>query len=78
MFAEQGDAVMGFLAVKSHLVAQGLYVSNRKCLVTDLGFLQTYKVRSILFHHRIELMQAGANAVDIKRNDFQKLATCCG
>ncbi len=36
----------------------------------DFSFLQADNVRLMLFHQRGKLMRAGAQAIDVKRDEF--------
>ena len=67
---EQGNAVVGLLAVKDDIVAKVSHLLDGKILVDDLGFLQADKFRAMFFDHRLQLVQASPNAVDIKGYDF--------
>ncbi|MNJ54496.1 hypothetical protein D3C77_499370 [compost metagenome] len=67
---EQGNAVMTFLAMKVHVITQGLDICQWKLLVADLGFLQADNIRLMLFDQRRQLMRPCAQAVDVERDDL--------
>jgi hypothetical protein len=54
------------------MVAHFPDIIGRKLLVPNLGFLQADDVGTVLVDHRLQLMQAGANAVDVERNDSHR------
>ncbi|MNN72947.1 hypothetical protein D3C81_1890260 [compost metagenome] len=67
---EQGDAVMAFLPMVMHVVTQRLDLGERELVVVDLGFLQADDVWLVLLDQCRQLMGAGAQAVDVERDDL--------
>ncbi|MDT4839784.1 hypothetical protein FQZ97_735850 [compost metagenome] len=67
---EQGDAVMAFLTVVMHVVAEIADVRLGELLVGDLGFLQADHVRLVFLDQGRQLMWACPQAVDIEGDDL--------
>ncbi|MNE72808.1 hypothetical protein D3C80_1687820 [compost metagenome] len=67
---EQGDAVMAFLAVVMHVVAEVADVRLGELLVGDFGFLQADHVRLVFLDQGRQLMWARTQAVDIEGDDL--------
>ena len=61
---------MAFLTVIKNVVAQFRHLFEREHIVMDFSFLQADNVRLMLFHQRGKLMRAGAQAIDVKRDEF--------
>ena len=67
---EHRHAVMAFLAVEVHVIAEGAHFFQRELVVVDLGFLQADHVRLVFFDQRCQLMRTGAQSVDVEGNDL--------
>ncbi|MNJ51896.1 hypothetical protein D3C77_472120 [compost metagenome] len=61
---------MALLAVVVHVVAQRLDIGEGELLVGDFGLLQTDDVRLVLVDQCRQLMRAGAQTIDIERNQL--------
>ena len=59
-FGQQGDTVMGFLAVIKNVVAEVFQVIEREHLVMDFGFLEADNIRLMLCDNRFQLVRPGS------------------
>jgi hypothetical protein len=46
---EEGNPIVGFLAMESDVVSQVVYLLNRKVFIRNLGFLQADESRVMFF-----------------------------
>ena len=69
---EQGDAVMAFLAVVMHVVAELANLCLGELFVGDFGFLQADHIRLMFVDQRCQLMRAGTQAIDIEGDDLHR------
>ncbi|MNF01020.1 hypothetical protein D3C80_1999450 [compost metagenome] len=53
-----------------HVVTQRLDLGERELVVVDLGFLQADDIWLVLIDQCRQLMGAGAQAIDIERDDL--------
>ena len=67
---QQGDAVVTFLSMEIHVVAQGSDFIERKLVVMDLGFLQPDHVGLVFVDQRRQLMGTGTQPVDVEGDDL--------
>ena len=63
---EQGNAVVTFLTVEVHVVAQRFDIGEGELLVADFGFLEANHVRLVFFDQRCQLMRPSAQAIDVE------------
>ena len=70
LLAHDGHPVVGLLAVKLYVIAHGLHIGQREGLVMDLDFLQADHIGLVLVDDGLQLVQTGAQAVDIERDDL--------
>ena len=68
---------MGLLPVENDLVAEIADILLRKLRVLYLGFLQTDEFGCVLVDHALQLMQALAQAVDVKRDYLHRGCRSC-
>ena len=69
-FAENGYAVVGFLAVEHHVVAGGLDLGLREFVVFQLGFLQHQHIRIADFEPLQQVRKADIERIDVPAGDF--------
>jgi hypothetical protein len=67
---QQRNAVMAFLAMIMHVIAQLLHRLEGKLLIIHLGFLQPDHGGRMLIDQLLQLMRSGAQAIDVERNYF--------
>ena len=70
LFGQQRHAIMAFLPVIKHVVAELRHLFEWKHIVMNFCLLQANHIRLVLFDDGFKLMRSGAQAVDIKRDKF--------
>ncbi len=63
---EQRDAVVAFLAEVVRVVPHVAHRLLRELAVLDLGFLQAHQGGAVLVEQRLQLVETGANAIDVE------------
>ena len=76
LFGQQRDAIMAFLPVIKDVIAEPGDLFEREHVVVNFGFLQANHVRLVFFDDGGQLVWAGTQAVDIKRDEFHSRCHC--
>ena len=67
---------MAFLPMVKDVVAQLRHLFERKHIVVNFGFLETDNIGLMFIDDGGQLMGAGTQAVDIKRDEFHSRCHC--
>ncbi len=70
LLAHDGHPVVGLLAVEFDVITHGFHVGEGEGLVVNLDLLQADHIGLVLVDDGLQLMQTGAQAVDIERDDL--------